>query len=101
MQEPVILLLNAYVHVCIHNSTDMSSVFTIPDTKQNKGFGYVAYSQRDDAESAVKKISSMDGRKLFVSFANKKPKKPKKKKDVKKQEPEKEDDDDGKYFFQI
>ena len=54
---------------------------SLSDSEENKGFGYVAFAQKDDAEKAIKQITSLNNRKLVVKFADKKPKKPKRKKD--------------------
>ena len=47
---------------------------TFSDSDKSRGFGYVQYSLREDADAAIQKIKALDGRKLYVSFANKKPK---------------------------
>ena len=44
-------------------------------SEKNRGFGYVQFSLFEDAEKAVQNVKSLDGRKVFVTFANKKPKK--------------------------
>ena len=38
----------------------------------------MTYSLKEDADEALKKITSLDGRKIFLSYANQKPKKGKK-----------------------
>ncbi|GAB1598904.1 RNA-binding protein 28-like [Argonauta hians] len=40
------------------------------ETEKNRGFGYVTYSFRDDAVKAMETVKEFDGRKIFISFAD-------------------------------
>ncbi|XP_062615574.1 RNA-binding protein 28-like [Saccostrea cucullata] len=62
------------------------------DSTKCKGFGYVTYSMFEDAEAAVSRIMSIEGRRLFVSYANKK-KKEKRKPRAKREENQEEESD--------
>lgn len=44
------------------------------NAKKSRGFGYVTYSFEEDAEKAKETIDTIDGRKVFVTFAEKKKK---------------------------
>ncbi|KAJ8314554.1 hypothetical protein KUTeg_006704 [Tegillarca granosa] len=50
------------------------------DSEKCKGYGYVTFSLFDDAEKAKEKIKSLDGRKLYISYADRKKDEKKKKK---------------------
>ncbi|KAK3097152.1 hypothetical protein FSP39_006867 [Pinctada imbricata] len=55
-------------------------VVTDKGSKACKGYGFVKFSLIDDAESAKEKIKSLDGRKLFINYADRKKENARKKK---------------------
>ncbi|XP_061195663.1 RNA-binding protein 28-like [Saccostrea echinata] len=65
------------------------------DSQKCKGYGYVTYSMFEDAEAAVSRIMSLDGRRLFVSYANKKKKEKRKPRAKTEENQEKESDKDS------
>ncbi|KAK3577695.1 hypothetical protein CHS0354_025760 [Potamilus streckersoni] len=60
-----------------------------------RGFGYVIYSMREDAVKAKDEIKSLDGRKLFITYADKKKRQKKKKEKDGKETTESEENSTG------
>ena len=62
-------------------------IYPIENPKQCRGFGYVTFALKEDAVQAQEKIRQINGRKLFITFSNKKPR------HIKRGPPEKKNND--------
>jgi RNA recognition motif-containing protein len=51
----------------------MSPIFSAANPNKCRGFGYVTFALNEDAIQAQQKIRQINGRKLFITFSNKKP----------------------------
>ena len=53
--------------------------FILGQTEGCRGFGFVVFALAEDAQKAVNTVTTLHGRRLFMCFANKKPKREKRK----------------------
>lgn len=53
--------------------------FILGQTEGCRGFGFVVFALVEDAQKAVNTVTTLHGRRLFMCFANKKPKREKRK----------------------
>ena len=63
----------------IHGSVESCKLETYPNSKESRGYAYVQFSQKIDAEKAIEALNGLDlkGKKLEVSRLNKENKKDK------------------------
>ena len=51
----------------------LQPIFPTANPNKCRGFGYVTFALKEDAIQAQEKIRQINGRKLFITFSNKKP----------------------------
>ena len=65
--------LSTNTQTCLSAVCFLQLIYPIENPKQCRGFGYVTFALKEDAVQAQEKIRQINGRKLFITFSNKKP----------------------------